>query len=224
MSWRYSILTIDYTKRVGPFFMRTHIQKEPLWAFDDGDDTIDDMSYEKFLRQREKANLNVDDEEFNKELQLGLYARWSFVAMAVVGALTSLFLLFTVVIDRRLLCFEKLLGLLMLISGVLCIISASYWWDYWSDTFGDDDIVDHIKTCAIDCKLGLGGGFVAVFCGVLVLVFSNLVPYFCSGCYDGSADQVPLTGIQMQGSSAPTTGRTGGGGKGVAKNWPPSRA
>ena len=74
-----------------------------MWAFDDGDDTVDDMSYEKYLRQREKANLNVDDEEFNKELQLGLYARWSFVAMAVVGALTSLFLLFTVVVDRRLL-------------------------------------------------------------------------------------------------------------------------
>ena len=113
--------------------------------------------------------------------------------------------------------------------GVLCIISASYWWDYWSDTFGDDDLASHVKTCAIDCQLGLGGGFVAVFCGVLVLVFSNLVPYFCSGCYDGTAEEVPLTGITMTGVKSPIQGNPkggegGGGGKGVAKNWPPSRA
>mmetsp|Transcript_5763 Transcript_5763/g.13276 ORF Transcript_5763/g.13276 Transcript_5763/m.13276 type:complete len:275 (+) Transcript_5763:178-1002(+) len=229
MSWKYQVLTVSYTQRVGPFHMRKHIHREPTFSFmDDTDDTTDDMSYEKFLRQREKYNLNVDDEESAKELQIGLYARWSFVAMAVIGALTSLFLLFTVVVDKRRLCCEKLLGILMLVAGVLCVVSASYWWDYWSDTFGDDDLVNHIKTCALDCKLGLGGGFVAVFCGVMVLVFSNLVPYFCSGCYDGTAVEVPLTGITMTGVKSPIQGASksggGGGGKGVAKNWPPARA
>ena len=100
----------------------------------------------------------------------------------------------------------------MVACGALCIISASYWWHYWSDTFGDDDLVDHIKTCAIDCKLGLSGGLVALICGVLVLVFSNLVPFCCNGCYDGTAEQIPLTRIQM----------TGWGNGQKAKRWPPA--